>query len=74
MALFFNATCLGLLIALFLFVLDRRYMPQQASDEPPVVTSFVPYVGHIIGLIRYGVRYYQILRYGSSNYYILQYV
>lgn len=74
MALFFNATCLGFLIAVFLFVLDRRYTPQQALDEPPVVRSFVPYVGHIVGLIRYGIRYYHILRYGSGNYSILRYV
>lgn len=66
MALVFNATCLALAIAVFLLILDRRYMPRQASNEPPVVKSFIPYVGHIIGLIRHGTRYYQELRYGFS--------
>lgn len=68
MALFFYATCLALAIVVFLFILDRHYMPRQASNEPPVVKSFIPYVGHIVGLIRHGTRYYQELRYGFSAY------
>jgi len=66
MVLFFNAICLALAVVVFLFALDRHYMPKQASNEPPVVKSFIPYVGHIVGLIRHGTRYYQNLRYGSS--------
>jgi hypothetical protein len=67
MALFFNATCLALAVVVFLLALDRRYMPKQASNEPPVVKSLIPYIGHIVGLIRHGTRYYQNLRYGSST-------
>jgi hypothetical protein len=31
--------------------------------EPPVFASKVPYVGHIIGLLIHGLKYYQVTRY-----------
>ena len=30
--------------------------------EPPVVSSKIPFFGHIIGLLRYGSRYFEIIR------------
>ena len=59
------------LISLFLlaaaialwFVLDYLYAPRHETNEPPVVSSSIPYVGHILGLLRYGTKYYQITRY-----------
>lgn len=31
-------------------------------EEPPYVASGIPYIGHIIGLLRYGNLYYRDLR------------
>ena len=42
----------------FAYLLGPKYDPR----EPPVVSSLVPYVGHILGLLRYGLRYFEILR------------
>ncbi|SLM34165.1 Cytochrome P450, E-class, group IV [Lasallia pustulata] len=41
------------------YILDYLYAPRHSSGEPPVLPSSVPYVGHIIGLLRHGTRYYQ---------------
>ena len=46
--------------------LNYYYMPKHAMNEPPIVPSSIPYVGHIIGLLRHGSRYYQITRYLSD--------
>lgn len=45
------------------YILDYLYAPRHSSGEPPVLPSSVPYVGHIIGLLRHGTRYYQTTRY-----------
>lgn len=54
MALFFNVTCFTLATVVFLRILDRYCMPKQASNEPPIVKLFIPYVAYIVGLIRHG--------------------
>lgn len=38
------------------------FSPKYDPREPPVVSSLIPYVGHILGLLRYGQRYFEILR------------
>lgn len=45
-----------------IFVLDRLLTPQRFSNEPPVVSQSIPYIGHIFGLLRHGSMYYQITR------------
>lgn len=32
------------------------------AHEPPVVEHWIPYVGHLFGLIRFGVSYFDRLR------------
>ncbi|KAI4163202.1 MAG: hypothetical protein LQ342_003135 [Letrouitia transgressa] len=52
--------CIAFIIALFLSVnyfLGPKYDPR----EPPVIHQKFPYVGHIIGLLQYGLRYFEIL-------------
>ena len=39
------------------------FSPQPDSREPPVLRSSIPYIGHIIGLLRHGTRYYEQTRY-----------
>ena len=42
----------------FVYLFSPKYDPR----EPPVISSSIPYVGHILGLLRYGQRYFEILR------------
>lgn len=48
------------------YLLDYFYVPPHLPDEPPVLSPSIPYIGHIIGLLRHGTRYYQITRCGLS--------
>lgn len=41
-----------------IYLLSPKYDPR----EPPVLSHFIPYVGHIIGMIRYGTSYFEMLR------------
>ncbi|KAL8808469.1 MAG: hypothetical protein Q9182_000019 [Xanthomendoza sp. 2 TL-2023] len=50
---------LGIVPALT-FAIFHAYIPRHHPDEPPVIPSTIPLIGHIIGLIRYGGRYYQM--------------
>ena len=56
-ALLFVAATLALL-----FLTEYLYGPRHLPNEPPVVDSSIPFVGHIIGLLRHGHRYYQVVR------------
>ena len=40
------------------YFLGPKYDPQ----EPPVLSHYIPYVGHILGLIRHGQHYFELLR------------
>lgn len=53
---------LALATALF-FVLEYFMGIRLDRKEPPLIPSRIPYVGHIIGLIRNGTRYYAKMRY-----------
>lgn len=44
------------------YVLDHVYVPKHLSNEPPLLPSRIPYIGHIIGLLRHGTRYFEITR------------
>jgi hypothetical protein len=48
-------------LAVFLFALRKLLKPKSDGREPPSVSSSIPVVGHLIGLIRYKVFYYQLL-------------
>ncbi|KAF2455620.1 cytochrome P450 [Lineolata rhizophorae] len=50
---------LGLVLAL----VDRVFPANRPCDprEPPIVPSRIPWIGHIIGIIRHGARYYKMV-------------
>lgn len=54
---------LAIALATTWYALDYFYIPKQLPNEPPLVGHYVPYIGHIIGLLRHGTRYYEIIRY-----------
>ena len=52
-------------IASLLYGINYFVAPRHHPDEPPVVSSRIPLIGHIIGLIWHGTGYYQKIRYVS---------
>lgn len=36
--------------------------PSLSPKEPPLLTHPIPFIGHIIGLLRNGTRYYEMTR------------
>lgn len=42
------------------FALDYFSAPRLFQKEPPLLPHTVPYVGHILGLLRHGTRYYEM--------------
>ncbi|KAI4087254.1 MAG: hypothetical protein LQ344_006937 [Seirophora lacunosa] len=52
-----SATVLALIVATFNHFLGPAYDPK----EPPVIRPKLPYIGHIIGLMQYGLRYFENL-------------
>ncbi|EED20394.1 cytochrome P450, putative [Talaromyces stipitatus ATCC 10500] len=55
-----------LLLAVAVILIQKR--KKQDSQEPPFISSTVPYVGHALGLLRYGASYFIFLR--SVSWYI----
>ena len=54
---------LAIALATTWYALDYFYVPKQLPNEPPLIGHHIPYIGHIIGLLRHGTRYYEIIRY-----------
>lgn len=52
----------SLLLVVVYASLVYLFSPNYDPREPPVISSLIPYVGHILGLLRYGQRYFEILR------------
>ncbi|KAJ9639925.1 hypothetical protein H2199_006158 [Coniosporium tulheliwenetii] len=51
-----------LAVVVVVILVSRRFMQYRHDPrEPPVVPARIPYVGHIIGLIRYGGKYFQMI-------------
>ncbi|KAL8988911.1 MAG: hypothetical protein Q9177_002090, partial [Variospora cf. flavescens] len=51
------ATILAVIVTAFNHFLGPAHDPK----EPPVIPQKVPYVGHLIGLLQFGLRYFEIL-------------
>ena len=58
------STFVGILLLVVIVYVSLVYLfsPKYDPREPPVISSLVPFVGHILGLLRYGQRYFEILR------------
>lgn len=44
------------------YALHQLYAPKHDPREPPLVTHSIPHIGHIIGIVQYGARYYEMTR------------
>ena len=55
---------LGALFSSCVFFLLKYFLgTKQHPKEPPYIPQPIPYIGHLLGLIRYGTRYYAQVRY-----------
>ena len=61
-SLFSTFVGISLLVVIVYLSLVYLFGPNYDPREPPVISSLVPFVGHILGLLRYGQRYFEILR------------
>ena len=54
----------SILLAVAVFCVSLVYFlhPKYDPREPPVLPHYIPYIGHILGLVRHGQRYFEILR------------
>lgn len=59
---------LFLLGAAVVFYFFFQYLtPKIDPREPPIINAKIPFIGHILGLIRYGVPYYAMTRYSAEQ-------
>ena len=49
-------------IGLILLLLERGLGPQHGRDEPPIVSSRIPFIGHLLGLFTHGTQYFSTMR------------
>ncbi len=54
------AIAVGILSGLFL--LWRKADVSLDPDEPPITLSKIPFIGHILGMMRHQIGYFEILR------------
>jgi hypothetical protein len=49
---------------IFIAVLSFVYLPKKHdSREPSYVYPSIPFIGHVVGMMRYGAKYFEIVRY-----------
>ena len=58
-------TFVGSFLGLSLF--RRRGDAKTDAREPFNIPQKVPYVGHLIGMLQYGLRYFDMIRLGNNN-------
>ncbi len=54
------AIAVGVLSGLLLF--RHKADVSLDSQEPPIALSKIPFIGHILGIIRYQIGYFEMLR------------
>lgn len=54
---------IGLLVlSVIVYFGNQRYKPKYDPKEPLVLPQKLPYIGHVISLLWYGLSYYKDLR------------
>jgi len=54
------ATTAILLITTYAILYQLQYVKKNAN-EPPIIASSIPFMGHILGMILQGGRYYKLM-------------
>lgn len=52
-------------ISLAIFLVAHQFRKHDGA-EPPYIYPYIPLIGHIIGMMRYGAKYFEIVKYGPS--------
>jgi hypothetical protein len=42
--------------------------------EPPIIPHQIPFVGHVIGMFRYGARYFDIIKYVNFQLHLMSFI
>lgn len=42
---------------------EKSWVPKHDVDEPPLVPQRIPYIGHVVGLFRHGLKDFEFTRY-----------
>ena len=50
------------LVASCWYLLEKYVKVPYEKSEPPLIPSSFPYVGHLIGILRHGSKYYSEIR------------
>jgi hypothetical protein len=51
-----------LLLGYHRFIFERRKASNNGHIEPPYIRSWIPLIGHIIGMARWGAKYFEIVK------------
>lgn len=56
---------LSIITLLIIVYITIQYFATRKVDprEPPVISSTLPYLGHILGILQNGGKYYKMIRY-----------
>ena len=42
-----------------------RVLRRRDPREPPYIHSTLPLIGHLVGMVRYGAKYFELVKYGT---------
>lgn len=54
-------------ICFFGVTVFHSIVKDEESQEPPLVAQKIPYFGHVIGLLRYGLGYFDVIRFENLS-------
>ena len=55
-------TLVALILAGVSFIFLRFCQPKHHPQEPVVIPQGIPYIGHVVGIIKHGLGYYQFIQ------------
>lgn len=53
----------GVVVVLVLILLILSRFDHVDPKEPPLARAQIPFIGHLIGMLRYHIMYFELLRY-----------
>jgi hypothetical protein len=57
-----SSLLLGSLLCISGILLFHYFVPNVDPHEPPIIRQRIPYFGHVVGLLRYGLGYFDVIR------------
>ena len=44
-----------------------RWNSNSNAREPPYIYSHIPFIGHVVGMLRHGAKYFEIVKYANTT-------